>query len=68
MGRHKKTVEIQNDGSAGMTLNHYLSNHSSNRNLDKVIIAWYSRRENNIPLRTKEKWDFIVKTFNEEIV
>jgi hypothetical protein len=51
-----------------MTLNEYLSNFSKNRNLDKIIISWYRKKNQFNPSCKKEFWDKTIKEFNEEVV
>lgn len=49
-----------------MQLHEYLSQHSSKRNVDKVIIRWYTRNYNDNLNRSKEDWDKIVESFFNE--
>jgi hypothetical protein len=65
MGRHKKIIQVISV-EGGITLNSYLSNHSTQRNLDKIIISWYQKNDGSNPKLLKEQWDSIIKTFHDE--
>jgi len=52
-----------------MTLNSFLSNFGGgrNKNLDKVIVKWFMKKDNSNPKKSKENWEKIVKSFSSEI-
>ena len=64
MGRKKKTIV-----KPTMTLNSYLSNFGGghSRNLDKVIVKWFRKKDSSNPEKTKENWEEIIKNFFTEI-
>lgn len=50
-----------------MILDKYLSNHSPNRHLDKVIIKWFLNLNGNAYCdKSKEDWDGIIHSFFNE--
>jgi len=70
MARNNKydpTPNKKEEKTGDLTLNAYLANYGSHaRNLDKVIVAWFRKKNNTNPKKTREEWTKITKSFFEE--
>jgi|WetSurMetagenome_2_1015567.scaffolds.fasta_scaffold01018_8 hypothetical protein len=49
------------------SLTEYLSQFSTKRNIDKVIIGWYQKIDCLNPKKTKNNWDELIKKFYSEV-
>lgn len=73
MGRKRKVERVEQFNffekvvEETITLNAYLANFSKHRrNLDKVIIKWFRKKDNSNPVKTEEEWNRIIKGFFTE--
>ena len=61
------TTPDKKEKTGDLTLNAYLANYGSHaRNLDKVIVSWFRKKDNSNPKKTREEWTKITKSFFEE--
>ena len=50
-----------------INLNQYLANFFQyNRNLDKVVVKWFMKKDIRNPKKTRSEWDIIVESFINE--
>lgn len=49
-----------------ISLNAYLATHSRQRNLDKVIVKWYTKKYKSYKPKTIDEWHKIIQEFFTE--
>jgi|GEM_PF-3101319 hypothetical protein len=64
----KENTSVSKSSTPVISLNEYLAKHNRNRKLDNVIRKWFliNNRNNPNPRKTKEEWDKIMESFQNE--
>jgi hypothetical protein len=59
-----KKEHVKEEKKENFSLNEFLANFSSNsRNIDKVIVKWYQKKDPKNTKRNKEEWENLIKEF-----
>ena len=61
MARYRNTIETKEEET--FSISQFLSTNSKKRNVDKVFIRWFEKKDDSNPKKTVEEWAGLMNSF-----
>ena len=61
MARYRNTIEAKEEET--FSISQFLSTNSNKRNVDKVFIRWFEKKDDSNPKKTAEEWAGLMNSF-----